>query len=221
MSSVVVVAAPKPGQRPFRATRTRWVVAAVVVLGPLLQMVEFAFENPPDSNPVRVAKWLEDPGRVGLSMAAGLLAVPFLLGGVAVLVALTRLQAPVFAWSAGALMTCAMVGLAAIHGYELSAFAAAHSGHPAVAVSILEGGALGLPGIVMLLIFLGGAAFGTLALVGAIWRSPWVPRPVAAFTLAFAVLDFAVGSPVVSHLVNLIGFTIIAYAVVTGYSRSA
>jgi len=37
--------------------------------------------------------------------------------------------------------------------------------------------------------------------------------------LAFAVLDFALGQGVISHLVNLVGFAIVASAVVTGYAR--
>jgi hypothetical protein len=42
---------------------------------------------------------------------------------------------------------------------------------------------------------------------------------VAVFMLAFAVLDFALGQGVVSHLVNLVGFAILAIAVVARYSR--
>jgi hypothetical protein len=207
------------GQRPFAGSRVRWVVAAVVVLGPLLQMVEFALENPPDANSERVTAWVEHPDRIGVSMGAGLLAVPFLLGAVAVLVALTRVRTPGLAWAAGAALTCGMVGLAGVHGFEMAAFSAAKGGHESVAVSILDGDHLGVPGAVLLVLFLGGAALGTLALLWPIWRSPWLPRVVALFTLGFAVLDFAVGSPVVSHAVNLIGLTIVAYAVVTGYSR--
>lgn len=221
MSAVVSVSKPGPGERPFGGKRVRWVAAAVVVLGPLLQMVEFALENPPESNTARVAAWAEHPDQTGLSMSAGLLAVPFLLGGVAVLVALTRVHTPALAWSAGALLTCAMVGLAGVHGYEIAAFSVAKGGHQALAVSILNGDHVGAPGAVLLVLFLVGAALGTLALLWPIWRSPWLPRVVVFFTLGFAVLDFAVGSPVVSHLVNLVGLTIVAYAVVTGYTREA
>jgi hypothetical protein len=56
---------------------------------------------------------------------------------------------------------------------------------------------------------------GTLALAAAAWRSPLVPRVVVVFMLAFGVLDFALGQGVVSHLVNLAGFAILAIAVVT------
>jgi hypothetical protein len=71
----------------------------------------------------------------------------------------------------------------------------------------------------MLIMFLGGAVLGTLTLAAAMWRSPLVPRISVAFLLAFAVLDFALSQVVVSHLVNLAGFAIVAVAVVAGYSR--
>ena len=53
----------------------------------------------------------------------------------------------------------------------------------------------------------------------AAWRSPYVPCIRVVFLLAFAVLDFALGQGVASHLVNLVGFAIVAGAVVTGYTR--
>ena len=55
---------------------------------------------------------------------------------------------------------------------------------------------------------------GTLTLATAAWRSPLVPRIVAGF-----MLDFAAGQGVICHLANCAGFTILAVAVVTGYSR--
>jgi hypothetical protein len=198
MSSPAFVSELGVAKRPFTGRRIRWVVAAVVVLGPLLQLVEFALENPPDDNAARVATWVDQPARIGVSMAAGLLAIPFLLGGIAVLVALTRVHTARLAWAAGALLVCGMVGLAA---------------------SILDGNKVGLAGVVLLVLFLGGAVLGTLSLLWPLWRTPWLPRMVALFSLAFAILDFAAGSPLISHLVNLVGLSIVAFAVVTGYSR--
>jgi hypothetical protein len=199
--------------------RARWAAAIVLVAGTLLQVVEFLLENPPDDNAARVALWAAHPTQVGLSMASGLLAVPFLLGGSAVLVALTRAYSPRLAWAGGVLMTFAMVGLAAVHGYELAAYTLTRSGDVAAATAILNGDNPGLPEVVLFAMFLGGALLGTLAMAAAVWRSPLVPRIAAVFILAFAVLDFAVGQAVVSHLVNLAGFTIVAVAVVGGYSR--
>jgi hypothetical protein len=205
--------------RPIITDRFRWLVAAVLVIGPLLQAVEFLLESPPDDNATRVASWAADPDRIGLAMASGLLAVPFLLGGIAVLVALTRGRSPRLAWAAGTLMTFAMVGLAAVHGLEMAAYGLTLAGDLTTAKAILEGNQLGLPGAVLMVMFLGGAALGTLTLAAALWRSPLVPRIAVVFTLAFAVLDFALGQGVVAHLVNLVGFAIIAAAVLAGYSR--
>lgn len=200
---------------------TRWAVAILLVMGPLLQAIEFLLESGEEENAARVAFWSEFPGRTGLSMASGLLAVPFLLGGVAVIVALTRTHSRRLAWLGGIFMAFGMVGLAAAHGYELAAFGLTQAGNLDGAASILNAESLGLPGAVLLLMFLGGAVLGTLTLAVAIWRSPYVPRIVVLFMLAFAVLDFAVGQGVISHLVNLLGFTILAVAVLTGYSRSS
>jgi hypothetical protein len=116
-------------------------------------------------------------------------------------------------------MMFAMSGLAAIHGYELAAFGLAQSGDHAAATTALNGDTLGLPGIVMLIMFLGGAALGTLTLAVAMWRSPRVPRLAVAFVVIFAALDFILGWAVSGHLANLVGFAIVAGAVVINYSR--
>lgn len=154
-------------------------------------------------------------------MASGLLAVPFLLGGIAVIVALTQTHSRRLAWLGGTFMTFGMVGLAGAHGYEFAAFGLAQEGNVAAAESILNAESVGLPGAVLLLMFLGGAVLRTLTLAVAEWRSPYEPRMVVLFTLAFAVLDFAIGQGVISHLVNLAGFMILAAAIPTGYFRGS
>jgi hypothetical protein len=199
----------------------RWAAAFVLVAGPLLQAIEFLLVANPDDNAARVASWVEQPTQVGLSMASGVLAVPFLIGGVAVLVGLTRPYSPRLALAAGALMTLAMAGLAAVHGYELAAFGLAQSGDLAAATAALNAENLGAPGIAMLIMFLGGAALGTLTLAAAMWRSPLVPRVAVGCVLAFAALDFILGRGVEGHLANLAGFAIVAVAVVIKYSRPA
>jgi hypothetical protein len=47
-----------------------------------------------------------------------------------------------------------------------------------------------------------------------------VPRIAPAFLIAFLVLDLG-GWPVISHIVALAGGAVLAWAVVTGYSRRA
>jgi hypothetical protein len=204
--------------RPFSGP-SRWVAAVLVTTGALLQVVEFLLESPLDDNTARVAYWAEHASRIAASQAAGLLAIPFLIGGFGVMVALSRERSPRLAWTAAAFLTCAMVGLAAIHGLEMAAAGLVRGGNPAAAVSVLNGDTIGAPGIVLFILFLGGAALGTLTIAAALWRSPLVPRAVPVLILLFAVLDFAVGLPVESHLVALVNGFILAWAVVTGYSR--
>ena len=199
----------------------RWVAAAILVIGPLLQVVEFLSENPAGDNAARVAYWAANPARIGLAESSGLVAVPFLIGSFAVVVALTRASSPRLAWSGAALLTLAMAGLAAVHGVEMAAYGLVRSGNLAAAKSVLDGDRLGPPGVVLVVMFLGGAALGTLALAAAIWRSPLVPRIATVFVLGFAVLDFALGQGIVSHIVNLVGLSLVAVAVVSGYSRKS
>jgi hypothetical protein len=208
-----------PAVQPVFAGPTRWGAAFVLVIGPVLQVIEFLLESGADDPATRVAFWAAHPAPIGLALASGLLAVPFLLGNAFILVALTRVHSRRLAWVGGAFMTFGMVGLGAAHGYELAAYGLTRSGDLAAAASALTGDSLGLPGAVFFIMFLGGAALGTLTLATAAWRSPLVPRLVAVFLLAFAVLDFALGQGIVSHLVNLLGFAILAVAVVARYSR--
>jgi hypothetical protein len=198
----------------------RWLAAVVVaVAGPVLQAIEFALEGDAGEPVARVADWAANPARIGLAMASGFLAVPFLICGVAVLVALTRQHSRRLAWLAATFMTFGMAGLAAVHGYEMAAYGLVQSGNQTAAIAVLNGDTLGVPGAVLLLTFFGGAALGTITLAVAAWRSPFVPRIVVVFMLAFAALDFAAGYGVASHLVNLAGFVILAGALVRGYSR--
>jgi hypothetical protein len=94
----------------------------LLVVGAVFQVVEFVLEIPLTENTAGVAFWEQHLTRAGLSQAVGLLAVPFLLGGVAVMVAVARAWSARLAWTAGCLLVCAMVGLAAIHGVELTAY---------------------------------------------------------------------------------------------------
>ncbi|HEY7273433.1 MAG TPA: hypothetical protein VH502_11925 [Actinoplanes sp.] len=220
MSTVIVEHRTRPTTHPFPGG-TRWAAAALLVTGALLQVIEFLLERPAGGNAARVAYWSDHLTRIGISEAVGLLAVPFLIGGFAVSVALTRGRSPRLAWAAACFLTCAMVGLAAVHGAEMIAYGLVRTGNTAAAVSALDGADMGLPGPVLLILFMGGAVLGTLTLAAAQWRSPFVPRVVPLFVLAFAILDFAVGWGVVSHSVALVGNVILAWAVVTGYSRSA
>jgi len=120
---------------------------------------------------------------------------------------------------AAALLGLAMVGLAAVHGVEIAAFSLATSGHPAEAAAVLDGGQVVAPMVTLMVMFLAGAVLGTLTLAAAIWRSPLLPRLAAIGVIGFAVLDFALGSPLVSHLVAFANSLLIGWAVVSDYSR--
>ena len=174
--STVIVQQRRPDAQthPF-AGRARWGAAALLVTGALLQVAEFLLEKPLDDTAARVDYWAQNLSRVGLSEAVGLLAVPFLIGSFAVMIALTRARSPRLAWTAGAFLACAMTGLAAIHGAEMMAYGLLRSGDHSAAVTALEGADLGLPGIVLFVLFLGGAALGVLTMSVALWRSPLVP----------------------------------------------
>jgi hypothetical protein len=200
----------------------RFAAALILILGPLLQVIEFVLEYTPGDAASRVASWAAHPAQVEIAKTAGFLAVPFLLGGTAIFVALTQAASRRLALVAGALSACALVGLAAAQGYEMAAFGLLRNGDLAGATAVLANENLGLLGGVFLVTFLGGASLGVTTMAIAVWRSPLVPRIVAPLMIAFAVLDFAVqGQGVLSHVVNLIGWSIAAGAIVVGYSRTS
>ena len=201
--------------------RSRWLAASLLLIGNVLQGIEFVLENPREDTADRVAYWTEHPTQVGWSMATGYLAVPFLIGGFAVLAALCLRSTPRLAVVSVVLLTLAMCGLAALHGFEGSAYGLSRSGEATAAVTVLEGDDLGVPGAVIFVTFLGGALFGVLCLVAASWLSPLVPRAVPLLLLAFAILDFGLGYGLVSHIVNVGAGAVLAWAVVRGYSRGS
>ena len=164
MSAIAVEANnDSPIVQPVFTGTARWLAAIVLITGPLLQVIEFLLETGSDDNAALVSFWTAHPSQVGLSMASGLLAVPFLLGGSATLVALTRARSRRLSWLGGAFMAFGLVGLGAVHGYEVAAYGLAQVGNQATATAVLNADHLGLPGGVLLAIFLGGAVLGTLA----------------------------------------------------------
>ncbi len=202
--------------------RARWVVAAVLLIGPVLQAVEFLIvPAPPADASARVAMWSENQNAAGVSIAAGLLAVPFLIGGFAAMASLSLRDSRRLAWAALALLTVGMVGLAAIHGVLVAAYGFQVGGDDAAAIGVLEEGYRSLPGIVVVATFLLGSALGILVLVAALWRSRFVPRVVPVLVLGFFVLDLLLSLNVIGHLVSLAAFGVVAWAVVTRYERRA
>ena len=220
MSSVIIERSSAEDQRrPVFTGAGKWFAAALLLFGSLLQMAEFLLVPANVEPAARVAYWASNLTRVGVSMTVGLLAVPLLIGGFAVLVALTRGRSPRLAWTAGSLMILAMVGLAAIGGAEQAAYWLTLGGDQQAAAKLLNAGDVGLPGAVLMVLFLGGAVLGSLTLAVAMWRSPYLPRIAAVGVVLFVVVDIAVGQPVIGHVISVIWSAISAWAVLTGYVR--
>jgi hypothetical protein len=221
MSSIVIERNPQgAANTPVFTGGSRWAAGALVVTGAALQVVEFALASSTDDNVARVADWVARPERAEASMAVGLLAVPFLLGGFVVMLSIARRHSRRLAVAAGACLILAMCGLAGVHGFEMAALAQALGGDPEAAVAILDGEHVGASTVALMIMFMGGAVFGTTLLAIVIWRSPLLPRLAALGIIAFGVTDFAAGLPVPAHLVALANSVLIAWAVVTGYTRT-
>lgn len=211
---------PSGQPHPFTG-RARWAVAAIMVIGPLLQAIEFLIgTGPAAADPAaRAAYWSENLPTVGLSITAGLLATPFLIGGFAAMAALSVRDSRKLAWAGAALLTVAMTSLAAVHGVLMAAYWLVLADEGPAAITLMAGANPGLPGIVLFVTFLGCATIGLATIAAALWRSRFVPRAVPVLLAAFFVLDFALAQGVIGHLVGLAAFTVLAWAVVTRYER--
>ena len=219
MTVIVETPTPETGVEPVFTGRSRWAAAALVTVGAALQVAEFVLESTAADPAARLAWWQEHPDRIQASQVVGLLAIPFLLGGFAAIVAMTRRTSRRLSTVAAVALTSAMTGLAAIHGFEQAARMASDAGNDDAALVILEGSNAGAPGIALLVMFLGGALIGTISLYVAMWRSPLVPRLAVVFGAAFLVLDLVLGFGVLGHVAALASGVVVAWAIVTGYGR--
>jgi hypothetical protein len=215
----VIIETPQPTAQPVFTGRSRWVAAALVTVGAALQVAEFVLESTAADGAARLAWWQEHPDRIEASQVVGMLAIPFLIGGFAVMVAISRPTSRRLATVAAVALTSAMTGLAAIHGVEQGARMAADGGHDEAAVSILDASHFGAPGVAVLVMFIVGALVGTITLYIAMWRSPLVPRLAVLFGVAFLVLDIGLGRGVLGHLAALASGVVLAFAILTGYVR--
>jgi hypothetical protein len=220
MSHIIVEPKTEPRREPvFTGTAARWGAAVLLATGAVLQLTEFLLEPHFATNAQRVAQWAAKPSRLEASKVVGLVAVAFLIGSVVIQVLLAKERSPRFAWTGGVLLTLAMTGLAAVQGMELMAYGLALGGDQAAAVKALDTGDLGLPGIVLMVMFLGGAMLGILFTAAAAWRSPYIPRAVPVLSVAFAISDLVLDQPIVAHALYAAAGLIIAGAVVRGYVR--
>lgn len=129
--------------------------------------------------------WARDHSvRAEVGTLFGLLAVPFLLGGVLVYWLLTRDASPGFAWIAAVSLTVGYVGLAATQGSQGIAFALASQSDLDLARVAEAIEANTVPKVAELLMTFGGWLFGLLAGIVAFVQSPAAPSAAAFFFLA-------------------------------------
>jgi hypothetical protein len=117
------------------------------------------------------------------------------------------------------MLTCGMVGLADVHGVEMAANWLVQSGHDEAALAVLDVSSPTVAGAAVFVLFIIGAMVGSIVLLVAQVRSPYVPRLAPVLLLTFMVLDFAAGSGVAGHAAGLASGAVLAWAVVTGYTR--
>lgn len=201
--------------------RPRWglLLALVLVVGPVLQIVQMTLEPGHDSVEERVAYWVGHETRIGLAMAAGVIAVPFLIGSTLILVRMTRQRMPRLSITAGCLMVMALVSLAALQGSEQAAYWMLLADDREAAVALLGISDPGIPGIALIVMMMSGAVFGTIAFVVVMWRSPEVPRVATVAKLSWLITDFLIGIWLVPQGISLFAAVVLAWALVTGYRR--
>lgn len=197
----------------------RWLAASIFLIGASLQVVEFLLEPGFDHPAARISWWLDHSTRVDWSQACGILAIPFLLVGAAIMWRLARADSPKIALTALIILSTAMIGLGLVHGVELAARWVAIAGDSPAAESILEASDPRLPGMVGFVMFMPMAIAGNLLLMIALLRSRFLPRTLAILLLGFVILDFAADQELIAHLTDLATGAIVAWAIVTGYQR--
>ena len=219
MATIATSAVDASPTYPF-ASRSRALPALLVTAGGALQVIEFAIAPQGLEVPDRLAWWVEHPTRIGIAQAAGILALPFLVGGFLVMGRLCLRHSRRVTTAALSLLVVAMIGLGVIQGLEVASNWLAQAGHLEQATMVQETPDPGIAGITLMAMFMGGALIGMILLNVALWRSRFVPRIVVPFTVAFMVLDFVVGWVLAAHLSVFVADLILAWALVTGYRRN-
>lgn len=210
------------GQAPAVVTpQHRWspglrvAAAAVVIAGPALQVTEEMLEPRNGDDADRFAWVAANLATFTASKIVGFLAVPVLIGTLLVFALLAWRRAPRLSLAGAALGVLGMSGLAAIQGTEYAVLGgSAASGGDAAQVEALFT-ALDDSGFAtaVFLSMLGGALFGLLLLMVALWMSRAVPRWAPAVIAVFLVVDF-LGLVPMAHTILLIGAAGVAYGVI-------
>jgi hypothetical protein len=193
---------------------SRWTMAAVLVGGATLQLVEELME-PPFANDGARFDWMAAHTTThAVSVGVGLVAVPLLIAAVLLLGQRAR-RMPRLARAGVALCVVGFCGLAAVHGFEAAEIAVLDAGVPAATVANAAGSIQPALAVPLMAMFLGGLTIGLPLLMVALWRSRSVPRGAILVLFVFMLVDFAgpeMAFP--SHGFSFIAFVWIAVAIV-------
>ncbi len=221
MSSSIVVEAPASPSRPAPVFTggVRYGVAAIFLAGGLTQLVAQLLEPKNEDPATRVAYWASHVTATGITTSLWLVSIPLLIGAVAALVALTRRSSRRLAWTGGGCMVIGLTGLAIVLGIELGAYWRMLENDLPGATGVLASKDFGIPGAVLMAMFMGGVLIGSVLLAVAMWRSPLLPRLAAILLIAFVTVDMLLGQAQIGHMLNAAWCAVAAWAVLTAYVR--
>ena len=159
-------------------------------------------------------QWARDNStRAEIGTVLGLLAVPFLLGGVVVYWLLTRDATPRLAWIAAGSLTVGYVGLAATHGSQAIAFALASESDLDLSTVTKAIEANTVPKVAEALMTFGGWLFGVLAGAAAFVRSPAAPSAAALFFVGAPASLLLFDQAAIGTGLWLVGSAIVAWTI--------
>jgi hypothetical protein len=210
---VTTSAAPAPTSPPTRPL-SRWTVAAMLVGGATLQLIEEVIE-PPFANDAARFDWMAAHTTThAVDVIIGLLAIPLLIGGTLQL-ARRAWRMPRLAQVGVAFSVVGFSTLAAVHGFEAAEVAFLDSGVSAATATAATTSLQPALAVPLLAMFLGTLTIGLPLLMVALWRSRSVPRGAILVVFVFMLVDFAgpdMAFP--SHGFSFIAFVWMAVAIV-------
>jgi hypothetical protein len=208
----LTIAPQVPPSRPV----SRWLVAAFLVAGATLQLIEELIEPPIRDDGDRL-EWIAGHSTLhAVDIAIGLAAVPLLMASVLLLARLAgRMHG--LARVGASICVVGFSGLAAVHGFEFAEVALLDAGVPPATVAAAAANVQPVVGIPMLGMFLGALNLGLPLLLVALWISRGVPRGAIVVCFVFMIVDF-VGPelPLPSHALSFVAFTWMAAAIALG-----
>jgi hypothetical protein len=206
-------ASPAPSYPPAPPL-SRWAVAAMLVGGATLQLIEELIEPPFADDGARFDWMAAHTTTHAVDVVIGLLAIPLLIGSILQL-GRRAWRMPRLARVGVALSVVGFSALAAVHGFEGAEVAFLDGGvTPATATAATASiqPALAVP---LMAMFLGTLTIGLPLLMVALWRSRSVPRGAILLVFVFMLVDFAAPDMAFpSHGFSFIAFVWMAVAIV-------